>query len=85
MVTTDVTFKGRYQYIEKEQYERFVAKGSVVFKNILFRNTEFPDGVAIPGGSIVITPAYLNLISYAKVYSRISCCRGYFELFTISV
>ena len=70
MVTTDVTFKGRYQYIEKEQYERFVAKGSVVFKNILFRNTEFPDGVAIPGGSIVITPAYLNLNKLqAKVYS----------------
>ncbi len=70
MMTTDVTFKGKYQYIEKEQYEKFVAKGSVVFKNILFRNTEFPDGVAIPGGSIVITPAYLNLNKLqAKVYS----------------
>lgn len=61
VVTTDVTFKGRYQYIEKEEYERFIAKGSIVLKDVLFVNDDFPQGISIPQGSIVITPAHLNL------------------------
>lgn len=70
VVTTDVTFKGKYQYIEKEQYEKFIAKGSIVMQDILFVNNEFPEGIAIPQGSIIITPAYLNLNKLqAKVYS----------------
>lgn len=68
--TTDVTFNGKYQYIEKEQYEKFIAKGNVIFKDILFVNAEFPQGISIPQGSIVITPAYLNLNKLqAKIYS----------------
>lgn len=68
--TTDVTFNGKYQYIEKEKYEKFIAKGSVVFKDILFVNAEFPQGISIPQGSIVITPAHLSLNKLqAKIYS----------------
>lgn len=70
IVTTDITFNGKYQYIEKEQYEKFTAKGSIVFKDILFINKEFPDGISIPQGSIVITPAFLALNKLqTKIYS----------------
>lgn len=70
VITTDMTFNGKYQYIEKEQYEKFTAKGSIVFKDILFVNAEFPKGISIPQGSVVITPAYLSLNKLqAKVYS----------------
>lgn len=70
IITTDITFKGKYQYIEKEEYEKFLAKGSIVFKDILFVNNEFPQGISIPQGSVVITPAYLNLNKLqARVYS----------------
>ena len=70
IITTDMTFKGKYQYIEKEQYEKFIAKGNIIFKDILFINSEFPEGISIPQGSIVITPAYLNLDKLqARIYS----------------
>lgn len=70
VVTTDMTFKGKYQYIEKEQYEKFTAKGNIVFKDILLVNAEFPQGISIPQGSVVITPANLNLNKLqAKIYS----------------
>lgn len=69
-LTTDMTFSGKYQYIEKEQYEKFVAKGNIIFKDILFVNAEFPKGISIPQGNIVITPARLNLNNLqAKIYS----------------
>lgn len=69
-LTTDMTFSGKYQYIEKEQYKKFVAKGNIIFKDILFVNAEFPKGISIPQGNIVITPARLNLNNLqAKIYS----------------
>lgn len=70
ILTTDVTFNGKYQYIEKEQYEKFTAKGSIVLKDILFVNADFPKGISVPQGSIIITPAKLNLNNLqAKIWS----------------
>lgn len=69
-LTTDMTFNGKYQYIEKEQYEKFVAKGNIIFKDILFVNADFPKGISIPQGKVVITPAQLKLDKLqAKIYS----------------
>ena len=64
IVTTDMTFNGKYQYIEKEQYEKFIAKGNIILKDLLLVNAEFPQG------SVTITPAQLNLKQLqAKVFS----------------
>lgn len=78
IVTTDITFKGKYQYIEKEQYEKFIAKGSIVLQDFLFVNKEFPEGISIPQGSVVITPARLHLNKLqAKIYSSDFLLQGY--------
>ena len=70
IVTTDMTFNGKYQYIEKEQYEKFIAKGNIILKDLLLVNAEFPKGISIPQGSVTITPAQLNLKQLqAKVFS----------------
>lgn len=70
IVTTDMTFNGKYQYIEKEQYEKFIAKGNIILKDLLLINAEFPEGISIPQGSVTITPAQLNLKQLqAKVFS----------------
>ena len=70
IVTTDMTFNGKYQYIEKEQYEKFIAKGNIILKDLLLVNAEFPEGISIPQGSGTITPAQLNLKQLqAKVFS----------------
>lgn len=77
VITTDINFKGKYQYIEKEQYEKFIAQGSVVLKDILFKNKDFPQGISIPHGNIGITPAKLNLSNLqAKVYSSDMTLQG---------
>lgn len=77
-VTTDVTFDGKYQYIEKEQYEKFMAKGDVSLKNILFKNTDFPQGISVPQGKVAITPASLNLNDLqVKIYSSDFMLKGH--------
>lgn len=77
VVATDVSFDGKYTYIEKEQYEKFIAKGSILLNNILFVNADFPKGISIPEGSIVVTPASLNLNNLkARIYSSDFTLKG---------
>ena len=61
ILTTDLSFDGKYQYIEKEQYEKFTANGKIALQNVLFKNADFPAGISIPSGEVTITPARLNL------------------------
>lgn len=78
VMRADMTFRGKYQYIEQEEYEKFIAKGSIVLQDILFVNASFPEGISIPQGSIVITPARLNLNKLqAKIYSSDFTFQGY--------
>ncbi len=70
MLTTDITFKGKYEYIEKEQYEKFTAQGDLAFQNIRLTNNQFPEGIIIPEGHLTVTPAYLKLNNLkGKIYS----------------
>ncbi len=74
----DLVFDGKYQYIEKEQYEKFMAKGTISAHNILFKNEGFPEGISVPGGSVTITPARLNLNDLkAKINSSDFLLKGY--------
>ena len=59
--TTDLAFNGKYQYIEKEEYEKFSASGEISLKDVLFKSKDFPQGIAVPTGTVQITPARLNL------------------------
>ncbi|MEG0499967.1 MAG: AsmA-like C-terminal region-containing protein, partial [Rikenellaceae bacterium] len=78
VLNADITFDGKYQYIEKEQYEKFMAKGTVTLKNILFVSKDYPKGVALESGTIVVTPARLNVSNLkAKVYSSDFALQGY--------
>lgn len=77
IINTDVTFNGKYQYIEKQQYEKFIAKGSIQLQDILFKNASFPQGISVSQGNITVTPAQLNLNNLqAKVYSSDFSLKG---------
>lgn len=77
MLTTDITFNGKYQYIEKEEYEKFTAKGVLSLKDILIVNKDYPKGIAVESGTIVVTPAKLNLTNLkAKVNSSDFALQG---------
>ena len=85
IVTTDMTFNGKYQYIEKEQYEKFIAKGNIILKDLLLFNAEFPEGISIPQGSVTITPAQLNLKQLqAKVFSSDFTLQGNISNYLLS-
>lgn len=77
IVTTDLAFNGKYSFIEQKKYEKFTTKGSILLNNILFINSEFPEGISIPNGTIVITPASLELNNFrAKIYSSDFSLKG---------
>lgn len=61
ILSVDMAFNGKYQYIEKEQYEKFSATGKISLKDVLFKNSDFPKGIVIPSGDLTVTPARLNL------------------------
>lgn len=78
MLTTDLSFDGKYQYIEKEQYEKFTANGKIALKNVLFKSADFPEGISVPSGEITITPARLNLKDLlVKIKSSDFSLQGY--------
>lgn len=78
VLNTDITFDGKYQYIEKEQYEKFTAKGTITLKDILFVNRDYPKGIALASGTIVVTPAKLKVDNLkAKVNSSDFSLNGY--------
>lgn len=78
MLTTDLSFDGKYQYIEKEQYEKFTANGKIALKNVLFKSADFPEGISVPSGEITITPANLNLKDLlVKIKSSDFSLQGY--------
>lgn len=77
ILETDMTFKGKYEYIEKEQYEKFTAKGNLSFQNIRLINNQFPEGIFIPEGSLTVTPAYLKLNNLkGNIYSSDFALQG---------
>ncbi|GAB7087194.1 AsmA-like C-terminal region-containing protein [Marinifilum fragile] len=64
MVNSDVVFKGRYSVIENEEFEKFMAKGSVVLNDFVFTTPDFPQGVKIIKSVLDFTPRYISLSSF---------------------
>ncbi|MBI9058774.1 MAG: AsmA family protein [Labilibaculum sp.] len=64
IVTSDVSFSGRMSSIEKEEYEKFMAKGDVKLKNFEFATPDFPQGIKIINSVLNFTPKYISLASF---------------------
>lgn len=78
VVTTDITFNGKYKYIEREEYEKFTAKGTISLKDILFINKDYPKGITVESGKVAVTPAKLNLNNLkVKIFSSDFALQGY--------
>lgn len=59
-VRADMSLAGRMSYLEKEQYERFAANGSIALNNMQLELEGIP-AVAIEKSTFIFTPQYLNL------------------------
>ena len=77
-LTASLNFDGKYQYIEKEQYEKITANGKLSARNILFKNSSFPEGISIPNGELTVTPQRLDLKNIqVGIYSSDMALQGY--------
>ena len=59
-VRADMSLAGRMSYLEKEQYERFAANGSMALNNMQLELEGIP-AVTIEKSTFTFTPQYLNL------------------------
>ena len=60
ILKADMSFGGRLSYIEKEQYDRFKANGTLQLQDMLVSMEGIP-AVAIQQSTFAFTPRYLNL------------------------
>lgn len=57
----DVRFQGEYRYIEKEQYDRFIAVGNITLRDFLWVSPRFAQGLSVPRANLAVTPSFLKL------------------------
>ncbi|MGL5682546.1 MAG: AsmA-like C-terminal region-containing protein [Marinifilaceae bacterium] len=77
-IKMDVVLNGHYRYIEQEEFEKFKATGSLSFENMLFKNSAFPEGIAIDKGTVLVTPQRLQLRQVqTNLYSSQITLNGY--------
>ena len=70
IVTSDISFKGRLSAIEKEEYEKFMAKGDLKLKNFEFTTPDFPQGIRIVSSVLSFTPQFIKLNSFDSRIGR---------------
>jgi len=60
----DITLNGRLSSLDEEEYDQFVALGSLYVKNIQYKTTTFNEPVFIPQAQLNFSPKYLDLVSF---------------------
>jgi len=70
IVTSDISFKGRLSAIEKEEYQKFMAKGDLKLKNFEFTTPDFPQGIKIVSSVLSFTPRYISLNSFNSLIGK---------------
>ncbi|MCW3463659.1 AsmA-like C-terminal region-containing protein [Chitinophaga nivalis] len=56
LLDADITAKGNMSAIEKQQYDRFYAAGTLQLSNMLYKSKDYPDGVKINNLSLQFNP-----------------------------
>ncbi len=64
IITSDISFNGRLSAIEKEEYEKFMAKGDLKLKDFKFVTPDFPQGIHIVNSVLSFTPQFIKLNSF---------------------
>ncbi|RXQ94524.1 AsmA family protein [Ancylomarina salipaludis] len=70
IVTSDISFNGRLSAIEKEEYEKFMAKGDLKLQNFEFTTPDFPQGVRIISSVLSFTPRFISLNSFNSLIGK---------------
>ncbi len=69
LITSDLSFKGRYNDIEQKQYDKFEAKGSLSLSNMKYESSgDVP--VLINNMQLVFTPRFVSLNDFSAQMGR---------------
>jgi hypothetical protein len=68
LVNADVSAKGNMSAIEKQQYDRFYAAGSILVSNVLYKSKDYPDGVKVNNLSMRFNPKNVTVEQFDGQY-----------------
>ncbi|WP_295122258.1 AsmA-like C-terminal region-containing protein [uncultured Chitinophaga sp.] len=68
LLDADIAAKGNLSAIEKSQYEKFDAQGTLVLKDMLYASKDYPDGVKVSDLLLQFTPKNLSVKQFAGQY-----------------
>jgi hypothetical protein len=63
-------FMGYLSYIEKEEYEKFKADGSMFIKDFMYSSPDLPKDVSIKQASLVFSPKFLEVKNFDAIMGK---------------
>ena len=76
----DISFNGAMSMLEKEQYDKFNAKGFLKIANFKYVDKDYPGGIEIPEANVSFNPKSIDLTSFtAKYMSTVMHAKGKLE------
>jgi uncharacterized protein involved in outer membrane biogenesis len=70
LFTADLKFKGKQSVLDKGQYSKFHASGSLGIKNMDYKDADLPEGVHIAKARMDFTPRYINMSEFEMTYNK---------------
>ncbi len=61
---TDITLRGKMSSIENEQYDKFIAMGTMLVRDMTYTSNSFQHPVNISTAQLNFSPQYLDLVSF---------------------
>lgn len=68
--TADLAFKGKQSALDKGQYSKFKASGSLKIKNMDYKDVDLPEGIHIAKAQMDFTPRYIDLSEFNMTYNN---------------
>jgi len=68
LLDADISAKGNMSAIEKQQYDRFYAAGTLLLNNMLYRSKDYPDGVKVNNLSLKFNPRNVTVEQFNGQY-----------------
>jgi len=68
--TADLAFKGKQSALDKGQYSKFKASGSLKIKGMDYKDADLPEGVHISEAQMDFTPRYVDLSEFNMTYNK---------------
>ncbi len=68
--TSNLSLKGKQSVIDRGQYSKFKASGSMKIKDMKYVDNDLPEGVIINNAAMNFNPRYIDLSSFNATYNK---------------